>query len=71
MAADRLVYMANQIGKFFVTQGAEEAVAGTADHLHKFWDPRMRKQILDHAAQGGEGLDPLVKQAVEQLREMK
>jgi formate dehydrogenase subunit delta len=71
MAVDRLVYMANQIGKFFVTQGADEAVAGTADHLHKFWDPRMRKQILDHVAQGGEGLDPLVKQAVEQLREMK
>jgi formate dehydrogenase subunit delta len=71
MAVDRLVYMANQIGKFFVTQGTEEAVAGTADHLHKFWDPRMRKQILDHVAQGGEGLDPLVKQAVEQLREMK
>ncbi len=71
MAVDRLVYMANQIGKFFVTQGKDEAVAGTADHLHKFWDPRMRKQILDHVAQGGEGLDPLVKQAVEQLREMK
>ena len=71
MAVDRLVYMANQIGKFFVTQGPEEAVAGTADHLHKFWDPRMRKQILDHVAQGGEGLDPLVKQAVEQLRDMK
>jgi formate dehydrogenase subunit delta len=71
MAVDRLVYMANQIGKFFVSQGADEAVAGTADHLHKFWDPRMRKQILDHVAQGGEGLDPLVKQAVEQLREMK
>jgi formate dehydrogenase subunit delta len=71
MAVDRLVYMANQIGKFFVSQGTEEAVAGTADHLHKFWDPRMRKQILDHVAQGGEGLDPLVKQAVEQLRDMK
>ena len=71
MAVDRLVYMANQIGKFFVSQGTDEAVAGTADHLHKFWDPRMRKQILDHVAQGGEGLDPLVKQAVEQLREMK
>ncbi len=71
MAVDRLVYMANQIGKFFVTQGADEAVAGTADHLHKFWDPRMRKQILDHVAQGGEGLDPLVKRAVEQLRDMK
>lgn len=71
MAVDRLVYMANQIGKFFASQGADEAVAGTADHLHKFWDPRMRKMILDHAAQGGEGLDPLVKQAVEQLKGMK
>ena len=65
----KLVYMANQIGKFFVSQGAEQAVPGIADHLKKFWDPRMRAQILKHLDAGGAGLDPPVRAAVEQLRQ--
>ena len=64
----KLVYMANQIGKFFVSQGEEQAVPGIADHLKKFWDPRMRAQILKHLDAGGAGLDPPVRRAVEQLR---
>jgi formate dehydrogenase subunit delta len=69
-SANRLVYMANQIGKFFVTQGDSEAVEGTADHIRKFWDPRMRTMILDYVAKGGEGLDPVARKAVDQLRSM-
>jgi formate dehydrogenase subunit delta len=65
----KLVYMANQIGKFFVSQGAEQAVPGIADHLKKFWDPRMRAQILKHLDAGGAGLDPPVRRAVEQLKQ--
>ena len=62
---DRLVYMANQIGKFFATQGGgDTAVAGIADHLEMFWDPRMRSQIVAHLENGGAGLDPLVREAV-------
>jgi formate dehydrogenase subunit delta len=66
MSPEKLVYMANHIGKFFASQG-DEAVAGIADHLQKYWDPRMRATILDHLAHGGHGLDPLVRTAVEQL----
>ncbi len=69
-SVDRLVYMANQIGKFFASQGEGEAVAGTADHIRKFWDPRMRAMILDHSAKGGAGLDPVTRKAVDQLRVM-
>jgi formate dehydrogenase subunit delta len=65
----KLVYMANQIGKFFVSQGAEQAVPGIADHLQKFWDPRMRAQIRKHLEAGGVGLDPPVRAAVEQLKQ--
>jgi formate dehydrogenase subunit delta len=65
----KLVYMANQIGKFFTSQGEAQAVAGIADHLKKFWDPRMRAQILKHLDAGGEGLDPNVLRAVEQLKQ--
>lgn len=70
-SVDRLVYMANQIGKFFVSQGESEAVAGTADHIRKFWDPRMRANIIDHVAKGGEGLDPVTRKAVDELRKME
>jgi len=69
MAPDKLVYMANQIGKFFAGQGPEQAVAGTADHIKKFWDPRMRAQIYAHLETGGAGLDPPVRDAIERLRE--
>ncbi|MFI5410343.1 formate dehydrogenase subunit delta [Kaistia sp. UC242_56] len=68
--SEKLVHMANQIGKFFASQGAEQAPAAIADHLRKFWDPRMRAGILAHLDSGGADLDPLVRQAVERLREM-
>jgi formate dehydrogenase subunit delta len=67
MSGDKLIYMANQIGKFFAPQKQEKAVAGIANHLTKFWPPSMRKKIIDHLDQGGEGLDPLVKEAVRLL----
>lgn len=69
MSADKLVMMANQIGKFFVSQGKERAVSGILDHLKKFWDPRMRGEIIAHLRAGGAGLDPEVWQAVEKLAE--
>ena len=64
----KLIYMANQIGKFFTPQGHDKAVAGIANHLTKFWGPSMRKKIVHHLDQGGEGLDPLVREAVQTLR---
>jgi len=69
MSLDKLVYMANQIGKFFATQGPEQAAAGTADHIKKFWDPLMRAQIFAHLEAGGNGLDPSVRTAIERLKE--
>ena len=68
MNIDKLVYMANQIGAFFQSQGEAMAVAGIADHLSKFWDPRMRDAIFKHADAGGEGLAPLVLKAIESLK---
>ena len=67
MAADRLVTMANQIGAFFTSQGPEQAVTGTAAHLKKYWEPRMRAAIVAHLRAGGEGLRPEVRLAVEEL----
>jgi formate dehydrogenase subunit delta len=60
--------MANQIGKFFVTEDQPTAVGNIADHLMKFWEPRMRAEIVAHLAAGGEGLDPEVREAVAMLK---
>jgi formate dehydrogenase subunit delta len=66
---DRLVYMANQIGKFFHSQGSEQAVSGVAEHIKKFWDPRMLKTIYAHHDAGGASLDPAVFEAIGRLKQ--
>lgn len=67
MSADKLVMMANQIGKFFAAQKNADQPAMVADHIRKFWDPRMRRQIAAHVAAGGAGLEPMVLEALKQL----
>ena len=68
MSPDRLIYMANQIGKFFQLQGRDKAVPGIAEHIRKFWDPRMRATISAHLDTGGAGLDPNVRDAIATLK---
>jgi formate dehydrogenase subunit delta len=68
---DRLVMMANQIGRFFTPQREGDPVAGIADHLEKFWDPRMKASIVVHWRAGGAGLDGPVREAVGRLKEAK
>jgi formate dehydrogenase subunit delta len=67
MSPDKLAYMANQIGKFFAHQPHDKAVMAIADHIRKFWDPRMRNTILTHLQVVN--LEPTVRAAVEQLSE--
>ncbi len=68
MSPDRLIYMANQIGMFFKSQGEGKAVPGIAEHIQKFWDPRMRSAITAHLDAGGAGLDPAVRNAIQALK---
>jgi formate dehydrogenase subunit delta len=67
MSPDKLAYMANQIGAFFANQGEERAVMAIADHLTKFWDPRMRTEIVKYVNDGGDKLKPFVLEAVRRL----
>ena len=67
MSPDKLAYMANQIGKFFAHQPHDKAVAAIADHIQRFWDPRMRSAILAHLEVVE--LAPPVRAALEQLNE--
>jgi formate dehydrogenase subunit delta len=68
MSPDKLIYMANQIGKFCISQGRDTAAARVAEHLTKFWDPRMRDTIVRYWEAGGAKLDPCVREAVARLR---
>ena len=58
-----LVKMANEISNFFRLRPEEQAIAGTANHIKRFWDPRMRAKLAEHLAHGGEGLTPLARAA--------
>jgi formate dehydrogenase subunit delta len=68
MSHDKLFYMANQIGKFFASNPHDTAVEGIADHIAKFWEPRMRQKIYAQMAQDSHGLDPLPKEALLALK---
>ena len=63
MDSAELIRMANQMADYFSAYGHDEAVAGIADHIQKFWDPRMRRGLLDHVNGGAAELDPLVVEA--------
>jgi len=70
MDTDHLLRMANRIGDFFVAMpDRAEAERGVADHLHKFWEPRMRRQFLAMIDAGqAEGLHEIVAAAVRDHR---
>lgn len=71
MHIENLVKMANQIGNFFEAMpDREEALADIASHIKKFWEPRMKRAFLAHIDDaGGEGVEPIVKEAVARHRE--
>ena len=71
MDAEKLVHMANRIGEFFAAwPDRGEALEGVATHLRRFWDPRMRRELLDLMDAGrADALAPLVRDAVIAHRE--
>ena len=70
MNIDLLVKMANQISEFF--QGATDpaqAAADVATHLTRYWEPRMRKQIVAYCQERhGAGLTDTARGGVEIIR---
>jgi len=65
---EKIVRMANQIGTFFESKPREEGVAGIAEHINKFWEPRMRRHFFEIFDAGGEGLKPIVMEAAARVR---
>ena len=71
MDIHNLVSMANQIGQFFSAYpDREEALEGIANHIRKFWGPRMRLKLFECMDNGQTTeLSELVTQAVVQYRQ--
>ena len=70
MDVDNLVHMANRIGEFFAAMpDREEAKDGIAQHLRRFWEPRMRRLLIAHIDQQAAPVpSPLVREAVLEQR---
>lgn len=64
----KIVRMANQIGLFFQSKPPQEGVAGVAEHINKFWEPRMRRQFFEVVDAGGGDLLPIVREAAASVR---
>ena len=64
----KLVRMANQIGENFSILPEAEATENTADHLRRFWTPKMLGEIVAFADSGGAGLGPIAGRAVAALK---
>lgn len=63
---ENLIDMVNRIALFFEAfPDHAEALQGVANHVQKFWEPRMRRQLAE-IAKGAEARDlhPLVAEAI-------
>jgi len=65
---DKLVRMANQIGDFFAPQPETSAAEGVANHLKRFWTPKMISEIMARSAEAENGLNPTAASGVDRLR---
>jgi formate dehydrogenase subunit delta len=61
----KLRLMVNQIARNLAVNGEEAAIAGTAQHIIDFWDPRMKAALY---ADDLETLDPIARAAVARLK---
>ena len=70
MDGKKLVKMGNQIAAFFEGEPDRKvALDSTAGHLKRFWEPRMRKEILQLLDAGGaHGMSPLLQEALQKNR---
>jgi formate dehydrogenase subunit delta len=69
MDGKKLVKMANEIAAFFAAEPERKvALEGIAGHLKRFWEPRMRREILAVLDQGGQGMSEHVIAALKEHR---
>jgi formate dehydrogenase subunit delta len=65
---DKLVRMAEQItANLSYTDDEAVVSAKVADHLNRFWDPRMKDSLRSYAEGHGENLSPMLRAAIAQI----
>jgi formate dehydrogenase subunit delta len=66
MDGKKLVKMANEIAAFFAVEPTRAAaVDGVVGHIKRFWEPRMRRELLaTFDAGGAHGMSDLVVEAL-------
>ncbi len=71
MNPNNLIKMANQIGDFFSAMpDAEQAKQDIADHMQRFWEPRMQQNLMSYIDQHGDAqLKPMVRAALLLMKE--
>jgi len=69
MNINHLVRMANDIGAFFAAEPSSEPARAVLNHIKRFWDPRMRREMVEYFRAGGDGLDEPARSAVALLAE--
>jgi formate dehydrogenase subunit delta len=72
MNIDHLIEMANQIGMFFDSlPDRDEALLDIAEHIRRFWEPRMRRALLAALDSDGEaaGFSEIVYAALVKYRD--
>lgn len=62
-----VVRMANQIALNFAALGDERAVAATAEHIGKYWDPRMKAAAARLLGEPDSGFSRLAREALGQV----
>jgi formate dehydrogenase subunit delta len=72
MNVEHLASMVNDIANYFHAEADHKiAVDGIGDHLKKFWEPRMRKQIIAYAQSDNPSeLSELARAGVTRLAEL-
>ncbi|MBL43049.1 MAG: formate dehydrogenase [Rhodospirillaceae bacterium] len=68
MNTQKLIYMANQISNYFESYPEEKAIISTTNHINKYWDKRMKKEIIVYAENNGDGLNSVALNAVNNLK---
>ena len=72
VGADKLIRMAEQISaNISVDDDSERIGAQLAQHMQRFWDPRMRAEFMSHAQADSQALSPPLRAAAKRLREIE
>ena len=67
--AEKLVRMAEQItANMNYTEDEAVVAAKVADHLTRFWDPRMKAALRSYAGKNPAALSALLQAAIDQVR---